>query len=235
MPNYFPIMLDVRGRRALVLGGDAVAAQKAASLAASGADVIVQSQQFCPQLLALAGQQRVSLRQKAYEAGDLAGAFVVVAATGDVQFARALWEEARANGQLINIVDMPTYCSFILPSVLRRGQLTIAVSTEGASPGLAKRIRQQLEDIFPSAYDAYLCLATLARAHLRSAGVPYDQRDAFFGDFFASEILNQLAGEEHAQAVASTVELLRAYGVDVAASVLAAEFEEEQAHVNTHR
>jgi precorrin-2 dehydrogenase / sirohydrochlorin ferrochelatase len=225
MPNYFPIMLDIRGRRALVIGGDALAAQKAASLAASRANVVVQSEQFCGELLALAEQQRVSLRQKVYEPGDLAGAFVVVAATGDVQFAQALWEEAQANGQLINIVDMPSYCSFILPSVLRRGQLTIAVSTEGASPSLAKRIRQQLEDIFPSAYDAYLRLATLARTHLRSAGVSYDQRDAFFGDFFASEILDQLAGGERALAVARTVELLRAYGVDVDASVLAAEFE----------
>ncbi|SRR5579875_226882 len=235
MPNYFPIMLDIRGRRALVIGGDQVAAQKAASLAASGADVIVQSQQFCPQLLALAGQQRISLRQKVYEPGDLAGAFVVVAATGDRAFARTLWQEAQANGQLINIVDIPSCCSFILPSILRRGQLTISVSTEGASPGLARRIRQQLEDSFPSAYDAYLRLASVARARLRSAGVSYEQRDAFFGDFFASDVLAQLVRGAQAQAVARTTELLQAYGVDVAASVLLAEFEEEQAHVNTHR
>jgi precorrin-2 dehydrogenase/sirohydrochlorin ferrochelatase len=235
MPNYFPIMLDIRGRRALVIGGDQVAAQKAASLAASGADVIVQSQQFCPQLLALAEQQRLSLRQKAYEPGDLAGAFVVIAATGDRAFAQALWQEAQANGQLINIVDMPSCCSFIIPSVLRRGQLTISVSTEGASPGLARRIRQQLEESFPSAYDAYLRLATIARARLRSVGVSYEQRDAFFGAFFASDVLPRLVEGAYPQAVARTVELLQAYGVDVAASVLLAEFEEGQAHVNTHR
>src|ERR1700757_3335142 len=132
MPNYFPIMLDVRGRKALVIGGDSIAAQKAASLAASGADVLVQGQEFCEELLALHEQRRVGLLTKSYEPGDLAGAFVVIAATSDAQLAQALWTEAQASGLLINIVDMPTYCSFIIPSVLRRGQLTIAVSTEGS-------------------------------------------------------------------------------------------------------
>ena len=107
MPNYFPIMLDVRGRKALVIGGDSIAAQKAASLAASGADVLVQSQEFGEELLALHEQQRVRLLRKSYQPGDLAGAFVVIAATSDAQLAQALWTEAQASGQPINIVDMP--------------------------------------------------------------------------------------------------------------------------------
>ena len=226
MPNYFPIMLDVRGRKALVMGGDAVAAQKAASLAASGANVVVQSQEFCEELLALAEQQRVSLLCKTYEPGDLAGAFVVIAVTSDVQLAQALWNEAQMDGQLINIVDMPTCCSFIIPSVLRRGQLTIAVSTEGSNPSLAKRIRHQLEDSFPPAYDVYLQLASVARAHLRKAGVSYERRDAFFGDFFASDVLNRLVEGESTQAIETTAALLRAYGLDVDANVLAMELEE---------
>ena len=234
MPNYFPIMLDVRGRKALVIGGDPVAAHKAASLAASGAEVVVQSQAFCQELLVLAEQQRVRLRQKTYEPGDLAGAFVVIAATSDIHLAQALWNEAQAHEQPINIVDMPTYCSFIIPSVLRRGQLTIAVSTEGSNPSLAKRIRHQLEDSFPPAYDVYLQLGALARAHLRNAGVSYERRDAFFGDFFASHILNSLVEGESAQAAETTAALLRAYGLDVDASDLAAELEEEHVYVNQH-
>lgn len=227
MPDYFPIMLDVRGRQALVIGGDSVAAQKATSLLASGAEVVVQSEEFCEELLELAAQCRLSLRRKAYTPGDLAGAFVVIASTSDMQQARTLWAEAYGRGQPINIVDVPAYCSFIMPSVLRRGQLTVAVSTGGTNPSLAKRIRHQLEGSFPPNYDAYLRLATVARAHLRRAGVSYEQRDVFFGDFFASDILALLSEGETMQAVMRTATLLQAYGLDVEVSDLAAEFEEK--------
>src|SRR6266566_1818197 len=183
MPNYYPLMLDVRGRRAIVLGGDRVAAEKAAALSASGAHVSVLHQEFCTELLALAEQQQVTLWRKAYAPGDLAGAFVVIAATNDPQLISAIWTETQERGQLVNIVDVPEYCSFILPSILRREPLTIAVSTEGASPSLAKRIRHDLEEIFPPAYGTYLRLAALARTYLRQHGVSYDLRDDFFNDF----------------------------------------------------
>src|SRR5260370_26856764 len=133
-------MRDVRGRSAIVVGGDRVAAEKAAGLSASGAHVSVISPVFCDELLLQAEQKQLTLRRKTYEPGDLAGAFVVIAATNDPQLIQAIWAETQERGQPVNIVDVPEYCSFILPSVLRRGQLTIAVSTEGASPGLAKRI-----------------------------------------------------------------------------------------------
>ena len=115
---------------------------------------------------------------------------------------------------MVNIVDVPARCTFIVPSILRRDQLTIAVSTEGASPGLAKRIRQHLESLFPAAYGPYLRLAAAARARLRASGVSYKRRDAFFGDFFASDVLAQLAAGDEAAAQATTAELLRRHGVD---------------------
>ena len=233
MPNYYPLMLDVRGRQAIVIGGDRVAAEKAAALAASGAFVSVLSQEFCAELLALAEQKRVTLRRKAYEPGDLAGAFVVIAATNDLQLIQAIWAETQERGQPVNIVDVPEYCSFILPSVLRRRQLTSAVSTEGTNPGLAKRIRQSLEDLFPPAYGTYIQLAALARAYLRENGVSYDRRDDFFRDFFTSDVLPQLAEGNTAQATIVTAALLQIYGVDVPADVLeAALLAEEKAYVN---
>ena len=233
MPNYYPLMLDVRGRQAIVIGGDRVAAEKAAALAASGAFVSVLSQEFCAELLAQAEQKRVTLRRKAYEPGDLAGAFVVIAATNDLQLIQAIWAETQERGQPVNIVDVPEYCSFILPSVLRRGQLTIAVSTEGTNPGLAKRIRQSLEELFPPAYGTYIQLAALARAYLRENGVSYDRRDDFFRDFFTSDVLPQLAEGNTAQATVVTAALLQIYGVDVPADVLeAALLAEEKAYVN---
>ena len=226
MPNYYPIMLDIRGRPALVIGGNSIAAEKAAALAASGAIVTVMNLEFCDELLALAQRHEVTLRYKAYEAGDLAGAFVVIAATNDPQLIEAIWTETQERGQLVNIVDVPSRCSFIVPSILRRGQLTIAVSTEGASPSLAKRIRQYLETLFPPVYGSNLRLAAVVRGHLRKHGLSYAQRDDFFGDFFTSEVLKRLSDHNEAGALAVTVDLLHRYHVDVAAETLAAELRE---------
>ena len=232
MPEYYPVMLDVRGRLAIVVGGDRVAAEKAAALSASGAQVSVINPTFCDELLMQAEYKRVTLRRKVYEPGDLEGAFVVVAATNDTQLVEAIWTETQRSGQLVNIVDIPERCSFIMPSILRRGQLTIAVSTEGASPGLAKRIRQNLEEIFPLAYGPYLRLAALARTHLRKNGVSYQRRDDFFSDFFTSDVLARLVEGNVAQATVITAELLRRYEVDVPASVLEASLEKEKQYVN---
>ncbi len=232
MPRYYPVMLDVRDRLAIVIGGDQVAAGKAAALAASGARVSVLSPTFCDELLRQAEREQVALRWKDYEPGDLAGAFVVIAATSNPQLIEAIWEETQQRGQLVNIVDVPASCSFILPSILRRDQLTIAVSTEGANPGLAKRIRQSLEAYFPHAYGPYLRLATLVRGYLRNAGVSYQRRDDFFSDFFLSDVLARLIQGDVEQAVLITAALLHCYGIDVPASVLRTAVEEEKECVN---
>lgn len=220
MPRYYPIMLDVRGRPAIVIGGDRVAAEKAAALAASGARVSVLNPEFSAEMQVLAERGEVTLCARNYQPGDLAEAFVVVAATTDEQLIEAIWQETQRNGQLVNIVDVPRYCTFILPSILRRGQLTIAVSTEGASPSLAKRIRQQLEESFPLAYEGYIDLAAQARVYLRRQGIAYDMRDAFFRDFMALPVLAALSAGEQERALAITVDLLRAYGIEVQSSDL---------------
>ena len=227
MPKYYPIMLDIRGRLALVIGGDRIAAEKAAALSASGATVTVMSPTFCDELRQQAERQEVTLWQEAYEKGNLAGAFVVIAATNDSTLIDALCAETQERGQLLNIVDVPKYCSFIIPSILRRGQLTIAVSTEGASPGLAKRIRHSLESMFPHAYDAYLQLAVLARGRLRKQGISYARRDDFFGEYYASNIMAKLADGDVEAATRETADLLQTYDVVVSSSALKAGLEEE--------
>jgi precorrin-2 dehydrogenase/sirohydrochlorin ferrochelatase len=224
MPNYYPIMLDIRNRPAIVVGGDRVAAEKATALSASGAHVTVMNAEFCSELYEMAARQEITLHQKAYEPGDLAGAFVVVAtATYDPQLAETIWNETQQRGQLVNIVDAPARCSFIVPSILRRGQLTISVSTEGASPSLSKRIRQRLEGLFPAAYDTYMQIAVVARTHLRQQGISYDRRDAFFGEFFSSDILILLAEDNLAHALALTAELLQRYEAPISTDTLTME------------
>lgn len=215
MPGYYPVMLDIRGRPVTVIGGDRVAAQKAAALAGSGACVRVLCAEAGAQMQELAARGRVALRQKAYEPGDLAGAFLVVAATTDQAQIEAIWRETQERGQPVNIVDVPRYCSFILPSILRRGRLTVAVSTEGASPALAAGVRQHLEEYFSAAYETYIELAALARGHLRRQGVGYEARAAFFRRFQNSPLLALLEAGEQAQAGSVVVELLRACGVEV--------------------
>jgi precorrin-2 dehydrogenase/sirohydrochlorin ferrochelatase len=216
-----------------VIGGDRVAAEKAAALAASGARVSVLNPEFSAEVLELERRGQVTLRAKSYEPGDLAGAFVVVAATTDLAQIEAIWQETRERGQPVNIVDVPRYCTFILPSVLRRGKLTIAVSTEGASPGMARRIRQQLEERFPPAYEDYIDLAAQARAHLRQQGVDYGTRDTFFRDFMASDVLDALSTGDRARSLVTTSELLRAYGVEIQPGDLATAFEKERTDVAT--
>ena len=239
MPNYYPVMLDIRSRRAIVVGGDRVAAEKASGLVACGAKVEMLNETFCDEILAMAKQGKVTLRQKAYEYGDLAGAFVVVAATHEPTLVKAIWLETQERNQLVNIVDEPKYCSYILPSILRREPLTITVSTEGTSPGLAKRIRRSLEEQFPHAYGPYLRLASVARVHLRKHNVSYDRRDDFFEDFYTSDILDYLVEDDTAQATHIVAELLREYDIDVPSTVLADELKAEigkgeVAHVNHH-
>ncbi len=234
MSKYYPIMLDIRDRLTIVIGGDRIAAEKAAALSACGASVTVLNPEFCDELLLQAEHKRILLRQKAYELGDLEGAVLVIAATNDITLIEAICAETRERGQLVNIVDVPRYCSFIIPSILRREQLTIAVSTEGASPGLAKRIRQSLEKQFPIAYGAYLRLASVARTHLRESGVPYAQRDDFFGDYYASTVLTKLNDGNVEQAVGETSDLLKIYNVAVSESTLQTEFEEKNNYVNSN-
>jgi len=228
MPNYYPVMLDVRERSAIVIGGDGIAAEKATALANSGARVCAFSPEFGAEMLTLAEHGQVTLRRKGYEPGDLEGAFVVVAATNDAALIEAIWQETQQLGQPVNIVDIPRYCTFILPSILRRGKLTVAVSTEGASPSLAKRIRQQLEEVLPAAYAAYIDLAALARAHLRRQGVSDAVRDEFFREFMDSSILALLNADEVAQALAISGALLRKYGLDITDKQLEQAFINEQ-------
>lgn len=237
MPNYYPIMLDVRNRPALVVGGNTVAAEKAAALSAAGAQVTVMSPNFCEELQDLAHLLNVTLRYKAYEHGDLRGAFVVVAtATYEPELAEAIWNEAQQNQQLVNIVDVPTRCNFIVPSILRRGPLTISVSTEGSSPSMAKRIRQQLEDFFPAAYENYMHLATIARKYLRAAGLSYAQRDTFFAEFFASDILDFLIEKDEVKALACIIRLLHSYNIDIAVATIIQNMKEaEISHDSFHR
>lgn len=152
MPDYFPAFLDLRGRRCLVVGGGAIGERKVRDLLACGAAVTLVSPTLTEALAALVSEGRLRHRARAFRRGDVRGCALVIAATGVDAVDTLVAEAARRGHTLLNVVDRPMQCDFILPSVLRRGELQIAVSTGGRSPALAREIRKRLEPLFAPDY-----------------------------------------------------------------------------------
>jgi len=149
MTRYYPVNLDIRGKTCLVVGGGDVAVRKARSLLEAGASVVVVATEVDPKLRALEG---VELRERAFRDTDLHGAFLVVVATDDPVLNRCVGRDAADFGCLVNVADCPALSNFIVPATLRRGELAISVSTGGASPSLARHLRERLESQFGEEY-----------------------------------------------------------------------------------
>ena len=171
MTVYYPVYLDLHDRSCVVVGGGAVAARKVDGLLECGARVAVIAPTLVPALEALWHAGHIAVRQRPFTASDLDGAVLVIAATNDAAVNAQVAREARARGIWVNVVDDPAHCDFILPAVVRRGDLQIAVSTGGRSPALARWVREDLERRLPAEYGALLALVADLRQELRRAGV----------------------------------------------------------------
>jgi precorrin-2 dehydrogenase/sirohydrochlorin ferrochelatase len=161
--KYYPVNLDIRGQSCLVVGGGAVGTRKVKTLLDCGAAVTVVSPKVSDPLSALAGENRISLKQRPYRTSDLDGVFLVIGATDHKDLNRAIFDDARKQGKLCNIADQPDLCNFILPSVIERGDLIIAISTSGKSPAFARKLRKQLEAQFGPEYAGFLKLMGAVR------------------------------------------------------------------------
>ena len=196
--NYYPIFLRVAGRACLVIGGGRVAEQRVESLLKAGARVTVTSPQLTPRLQTLAATGRVMHQPRPYASGDLAGFFMVYAATDDEALHTRVAAEADAAGVLLNVVDQPQLCHFITPSVVERGDLMIATSTSGASPAMAKRIRRELEDRFGPEYALALTLLRRVRERLAASACTGAERQRVFNTLVESPLLDYLRhGQSH--------------------------------------
>jgi len=164
--SFYPVNLDIKGRECLVVGGGAVASRKAQSLADCGARVIVVSLEFTEALKALEDSSTVSLISKTYESSDLDNKFLVIGATDNEALNRKINDDAEKRNMLCNIADVPDICNFILPAVIRRGDLSIAISTSGKSPAFAKKLRKDLESTFGEEYATFLILMGAIRKKL---------------------------------------------------------------------
>ena len=150
--DFLPIFMNIRGQRCLVVGGGEIAARKAALLQEAGAEIAVVSPELSSSLARQVEQGSVTHREGTFEASDLDGVSLVIAATDDGEVNREVSELAKARQLPVNVVDNPELCSFIVPSIIDRSPVQIAVSTGGASPVLARALRTRLESVIPSTY-----------------------------------------------------------------------------------
>jgi precorrin-2 dehydrogenase len=171
-PRHYPVFLDLAGRGCLVVGGGAIAEGKVGGLRDAGARITVVSPTLTPRLTTWRREGTFHHLAREYRPGDASGHPLVFVAIGDPVVADAVTQDARHHGAWVNAADDPVRCDFILPSILRRGRLAVAVSTGGACPGLARAIREELETRFPVADALLIELAAEVRQALRARGQP---------------------------------------------------------------
>lgn len=162
----YPLCLNIADRLCVVVGGGRVAERKVRGILAAAGRVRVVSPTLTSGLTALADQQAIEWRGKTYSRPDLAGAFLVFAATNSADVQQAVHRDAREAGLLVNVADAPQWCDFQVPATVRRGDLTLGVATNGRSPAVAAMVRQRLERAFGEEYGWLTALAGLLREQI---------------------------------------------------------------------
>ena len=171
---YYPIFIKIKGKRCVVLGGGEVALRKIKMLLECEADVTVVSPEFHRKIARLSKEEEIHLIRREYKAGDLKDAMIAVVCTDVKKVNRKAVDEAKKAGVLVNVTDDSRSSDFIIPSFFRRGNLTVAVSTSGVSPALAKKIRAKLEKNFGEEYTSFISLIGEVRSTIKKEGYMVD-------------------------------------------------------------
>ena len=193
--------LDLTGRSVLVVGAGPIGLEKIDGLVACGAQVKVVAETAVPQVMEMAAAGEIELLERSYEPSDLNGCFLVIAATSDTELNTRIYEEAEQRKMLVNVVDVPPLCNFILPAIVRNDFITVAISTAGASPALAKRMKREAAATFGPEYAQLGLLLDGLRGWAKETLPTYDDRKVFFEDIVNGEPdpLELLrTGQEHA-------------------------------------
>ncbi|MDQ3647599.1 MAG: bifunctional precorrin-2 dehydrogenase/sirohydrochlorin ferrochelatase [Actinomycetota bacterium] len=177
---FYIACLKLSGRRCLVVGGGDIGLEKVEGLLAAEGDVTLVAPDAGPSLESLAAEGSIAWERREYRAGDLEGTFMVIAATDDTDVNIGVYEDAERRAMLVNVVDVPPLCNFILPAIVRTGPLAIAISTAGASPALAKRIRNQIADEYGEPYARLAVMLNDVRGWAKGTLPTYQDRKAFF-------------------------------------------------------
>ncbi len=203
-------MIGLEQRQAVVVGGGSVAARKVVGLLETGAQVTVISPELAPELVNLVEQGYITAVKRAYQEGDLTNAFIAVAGTDDPAVNEAVWQEAEQRGCLVNVVDDPAHSNYIMPAVVRRGEMVIAISTGGASPALARRLREWLETLISPEYAGLVELLAELRPDLVSGYDPGEARLEAALRLVDSELLEVIRREGRDAAKRYAQEILNA-------------------------
>ncbi|MBI2333157.1 MAG: bifunctional precorrin-2 dehydrogenase/sirohydrochlorin ferrochelatase [Chloroflexi bacterium] len=201
MNIYYPVYLELRDQPCIVVGGGKIAEGKVEGLLAVEAQVKIISPELTPHLQSLADENKIAYISRAYQAGDLTGAFMVICATDQPEINHQVWQEASANHQLVNVVDDTPRCNFIAPSILRNGDLTIAISTSGKAPALAVRLKERLQKELGHEYADFLELAGHLREPLARTIPDFATRKKLWYEIVDSGILDVLAEGDEEQAI----------------------------------
>jgi siroheme synthase-like protein len=177
---FYIACLRLDGRRCLVVGGGEVALEKVEGLLTCGAAVTLVAPAAHDALAELAGEGSIAWERRSYEPGDLEGSFLVIAATDDTEVNIEVHADAEARAMLVNVVDVPPLCNFILPAIVRSGPLAIAISTAGASPALAKRMKREIAEQFGDDYARLAVILNDARGWAKATLPTFQERRSFF-------------------------------------------------------
>ncbi len=178
---FYIACLKLSGRRCLVVGGGDIGLEKVEGLLACGGDVVLVAPTAHPELEALAAEGTITWERRPYAgAADLEGVFMVIAATDDSEVNIGVFDDAEKRAMLVNIVDVPPLCNFILPAIVRTGPLAIAISTAGASPALAKRMKREISELFGEEYARLAVMLNDARGWAKGTLPTYNDRKDFF-------------------------------------------------------
>ncbi|WP_022852814.1 precorrin-2 dehydrogenase/sirohydrochlorin ferrochelatase family protein [Thermodesulfatator atlanticus] len=209
MAKYYPIFLKIEQKTCVVVGGGKVACRKIKSLLEAGARVRVIAPHVIDEIAKMAEEGRVELLKRPYQKGDLKGAVLVYAATDDPKVQEEVFSEAEELGIFCNVVDKPRLCSFIVPSLVKRGRLQLAISTSGASPALARRLREQLEQEFGPEYEEYLELMAKWREEILARDLSEEERRRIFEHLVLAPVPLWLKRGErhHVKSLAETFDL----------------------------
>jgi precorrin-2 dehydrogenase/sirohydrochlorin ferrochelatase len=209
MRTYPVCLVGLEQRRTVVIGGGKVATRKAQALLDAGASITAISPDFSIEFQTLAASSAlVAMLRRSYQPGDLQDAFLVIAATDDPLVNQAVWDEAREQSCLVNVVDDPGHSNFILPAVVERGELKIAITTGGASPALARRLREQLEAQIGPEYAGLVQLLAELRPELHKRFGPGEPRRQAALHLVDSDLLAILRQEGWQAARRRALELL---------------------------
>ncbi|MBA4373250.1 MAG: siroheme synthase [Thermodesulfovibrio sp.] len=200
--KYYPVFLNLQDKKVVIVGGGKIAERKALALIKAGASVTVVSPDLTSRLMQLRDRKSIQHVSRLYRKKDIQGAFVVIAATDSTEINSRVSKDAEG---LVNVVDVPPLCNFIAPSVIQRGAFTLAISTSGASPALAKTIRKELEKLYGPEIGVYLKFINGIRIRALAEITEQSAREKFLKGL-ASEKMLQMLRAKGIQEVKKTVQ-----------------------------